>query len=158
VLDICDNPPEDLARVRASGAQRPTSPPPSSSSYDRLAMDQKQRAILGVTLTAVALPGLIYLIARPSQEQRIRRHGLPAEATIVRMVDQHETRHDHRPLMRITVEGDWSGAHHTAHAERRIDDDELDRFVVGAHVEIRYDREEPSSIVVLEATAADPGT
>ena len=112
-------------------------------------MDQKKRAILGVALTAIAFPALIYLIARPSEQQRITRHGLDAEATIVRMVDQHETRHDHRPLMRITVEGDWNDAHHTTHTDRRIDDDELASMVVGARVAIRYDREDANTIVVL---------
>ena len=111
-------------------------------------MDQKKRAILGVVLTATIFPLGIYLLARPNQEDRIMRHGLDAEAMIIRMVDQRETRHDHRPLMRITVEGDWNGAHHTTHTERRIDDDELSSMVVGARVAIRYDREDPSAIVV----------
>lgn len=118
-------------------------------------MDQKKRAILGVALTAIAFPFGIYLLARPSAEERIRRHGLNAEATIVRMVDQHETRHDHRPLMRITVEGDWAGAHRTAHADRRIDD-ELTTFLVGARVAIRHDRERPTDIVVLDLASAAP--
>lgn len=119
-------------------------------------MDQKKRAILALVLVGAVVPFAIFLAARGSHEHRIAQHGADAEGTIVRMIDQHETRHDHRPLMRITVEGDWADAHRTSHADRRIDDDEITTFVVGARVAIRYDREDPNTIVVLRAVPPDP--
>lgn len=117
-------------------------------------MNNKTRAIIGVVLTATIWPLGFYLATRETDEHRILRAGAEAEATIVGLVDQHETRHDHRPLMRITVDGEWAGATHHTHVDRRIDDDDLGSFVVGARVAIRYDRERPDDIVVVDVTGS----
>ncbi len=116
-------------------------------------MDKKTRAIIGVVLTMTVWPVVFYIATRPSQHERISSHGADAEGTVVSLVDQHETRHDHRPLMELTVEGEWGGAHHRTRTERRIDDDELESFHVGDRVAIRYDRESPSDIAVLHVIA-----
>lgn len=116
-------------------------------------MSKRGRILLIATVSVIGWPLIIYLATRETDGERIAREGVDAVATIVVLEDQHETLHDHRPLMRVTVEGEREGAPFRATTERRIDDDELESFVLGAEVAIRYDRESPEDIVILRVTS-----
>lgn len=118
----------------------------------------KRRKMLAAVVMIIGWPIVIYLATRESDADQIAREGGEAVATIVALEDQHETLHDHRPLMRVTVQGVREGSPFRATTDRRIDDDELESFVVGAEVTIRYDRESPDNIVILGVSPGADGS
>jgi hypothetical protein len=112
-------------------------------------MTKSTRIVIGVILSAIFWPLVFYLALREPKQSKIAREGVDAVATIRTMEDQHETRHDSRALMRVTVAGVRNGAPFEATVDQRMTEPELVTYRPGTRVAIKYDAKSPGDIVLL---------